>query len=212
MNGNVYGYARVSTKDQHIDRQVVALLQAGVEEKNIFVEYQSGKDFNRPVYQDLLQRLQQGDTLVITSVDRLGRDYDDTLEQWGILIREKGISLVVLELPLLNTDAQVDLIQRLIANLILEIQSYTAQVERENIRRRQRQGIDAAKARGVRFGRPRVEMPKNFPEVVESWRKREINSHTAAGLLGVSRNTFFRRVRELEKKEQEEQHSFRSRA
>lgn len=199
MNGRVFGYVRVSTKNQHEDRQMVAMREYGVPERNIIVEKKSGKDFDRPRYQRLLKRLKQGDTLVIQSLDRLGRDYLEVQEQWRIITKVKSVSIVVLDTPLLNTKENAELVGQLVADLVLHLFSYVAQSERESIRKRQREGIEAARARGVRFGRPRMEMPANFTEIVEQWRQGEFTAQEAAEKLGVSRSTFFRRVRELER-------------
>ena len=196
MSGITYGYVRVSTKNQKEDRQLIALRQYGVEEKRIVVEKQSGKDFERPLYQKLMRRLRAGDTLVVQSLDRLGRDYKEILEQWHIISRERGVSIVVLDMPLLCTRENKELIDRLISDMVLQMLSFVAQTEREKIRERQRQGIEAAKAKGVRFGRPRLEMPENYPEIVARWNRGEFSAREAARMLGVSRSTFFRRVRE----------------
>ena len=196
MGGITYGYVRVSTKNQKEDRQLIALRQYGVEEKRIVVEKQSGKDFERPLYQKLMRRLRAGDTLVVQSLDRLGRDYKEILEQWRVINRERGVSIVVLDMPLLCTKENKELIDRLISDMVLQMLSFVAQTEREKIRERQRQGIEAAKAKGVRFGRPRLEMPENYPEIVARWNRGEFTAREAARMLGVSRSTFFRRVRE----------------
>ena len=198
MEGKVYGYARVSTKNQNEDRQVIALQGYGIEKSRIMVEKQSGKDFNRPVYKRLLKKMKAGDTLVITSLDRLGRDYTEVQEQWRIINKERGISIVVLDMPLLNTKETTELIGRLISDLVLGIFSFVAQTERESIRARQREGIEAAKARGVRFGRPRLSVPEDFEELAKRWRRGEFTSEEAARNLGFSRSTFFRRVNEVE--------------
>ena len=197
MGGKTYGYARVSTKNQNEDRQVIALRDYGVEPRNIIVEKQSGKDFDRPLYRKMLRRLTAGDTLVVQSLDRLGRDYVEIQEQWRLLSKERGVSIVVLDMPLLCTQENQELINRLITDLVLQLFSFVAQTEREKIRERQRQGIEAAKARGVRFGRPRAELPGNFPEIVAAWSRGECTAREAARTLGVSRSTFFRRLREM---------------
>lgn len=197
MSARVFGYVRVSTKNQCEDRQMIAMREYGVPDKNIVVEKQSGKDFDRPRYQKLMRRLKRGDTLIIKSLDRLGRDYLEIQEQWRIISKEKGVSIIVLDMPLLNTKEHAELIGQLITDLVLQLFSFVAQTERENIRKRQREGIRAAKARGVRFGRPRIRMPKEFASLVDDWRQGKITAAQAAQQLGVSRTTFFRRVREL---------------
>ena len=193
----IYGYVRVSTSRQHEDRQLIALREYGVAERNIVVEKRSGKDFNRPHYKRLLGRLRPGDTLVIKSLDRLGRDYGEIQEQWRVISKERGAAIVVLDMPLLNTRKNAELVGQLITDLVLQLLSFVAQTEREDIRRRQREGIEAAKARGVRFGRPRLDMPEDFERIVEEWRKGEFTAAEAAERLGISRTTFFRRVRAL---------------
>ena len=166
---------------------------------NIVVEKQSGKDFDRPRYQKLLRRLRAGDTLVIKSLDRLGRDYLEIQNQWRIISKERGVAIVVLDMPLLNTKENAELIGQLITDLVLQLLSFVAQTERESIRARQREGIEAAKARGVRFGRPRLPMPEGFTKIVKQWREGKFTALEAAHQLGISRTTFFRRVRELER-------------
>ena len=203
MDGTVYGYARVSTQNQHEDRQLAAMREYGVATSRIIVEKQSGKDFDRPGYQNLLRQLHAGDTLVIKSLDRLGRSYTEIQEQWRVITKERGAAVVVLDMPLLNTREHTELVGRLISDLVLQLLSFVAETERESIRERQREGIDAAKARGVRFGRPRSELPEGFEETVEAWRRGEFTAREAVQRLGVSRGTFFRRVSELDiKKEQ----------
>ena len=198
MGGRIYGYVRVSTQHQCEDRQLAAMREYGVSENCIVVEKQSGKDFDRPQYQRLLRRLRAGDTLVVQSIDRLGRSYTEIQEQWRLISKEQGVAIVVLDMPLLNTREHTELVGQLISDLVLQLLSFVAQTERENIRERQRAGIDAAKARGVRFGRPRADFPENYVETVRAWRRGEFNALEASRRLGVSRCTFFNRVRELE--------------
>ena len=198
MGGKIYGYVRVSTQHQCEDRQLAAMREYGVSENCIVVEKQSGKDFDRPQYQRLLRRLRAGDTLVVQSIDRLGRSYAEIQEQWRFISKEQGVAIVVLDMPLLNTREHTELVGQLISDLVLQLLSFVAQTERENIRERQRAGIDAAKARGVRFGRPRADFPENYVETVRAWRRGEFNALEASRRLGVSRCTFFNRVRELE--------------
>ncbi|MBQ9719424.1 MAG: recombinase family protein [Oscillospiraceae bacterium] len=197
MSGKIYGYVRVSTKNQNEERQLIAMRNYGVAEERIIVEKQSGKDFDRPGYRRLLRRLHAGDTLVIASLDRLGRSYAEIQDQWRVISKERGIAIVVLDMPLLNTKDNAELVGQLITDLVLQLLSFVAQTERESIRTRQREGIEAAKARGVRFGRPRLALPDGFPDVVKKWRRGEFTALEAAQKLGISRSTFFRRVREL---------------
>ena len=187
-----YGYARVSSKDQNEQRQLDALMGAGVQRKHIFVDKQSGKDFDRDKYKRLVRKMKNGDTLIIKSIDRLGRNYDEILEQWRILTKEKGISIVVLDMPLLDTSQAKDLTGTLIADIVLQLLSYVAQTEREFIRQRQAEGIAAAKARGVRFGRKAMEIPEKFEGCWELWRQGQISSRRAAEMLQVSQSTFMR--------------------
>ena len=193
-----YGYARVSTKEQNTERQIAALTAFGLDGKSIYVDKQSGRDFDRPGYRRLLRRLRAGDTLVIQSLDRLGRNYAEIKEQWRVISKERGVAIVVLDMPLLNTREHTELVGQLISDLVLQLLSFVAQTERESIRERQREGIEAAKARGVRFGRPRAELPAGFEETVEAWRRGEFTAQEAARRLGISRGTFFNRVRELD--------------
>jgi DNA invertase Pin-like site-specific DNA recombinase len=187
----IYGYARVSTREQHVDRQLVALQDFGVPEENILLDKQSGKDFHRAAYRRLLKKLKSGDTFVIKSIDRLGRDYGEILEQWRVITKEKQAAIVVLDIPLLDTrQKERDLTGTFIADLVLQILSYVAQTEREFIRQRQAEGISAAKARGVRFGRPRLERPEGFREVKEAWERGEISAREAGRRLGVSHMMF----------------------
>ena len=201
MSSKVYGYVRVSTKGQNEDRQVIAMQNYGIADEQIVVEKQSGKDFDRPVYRRLLRRMRTGDTLVITSLDRLGRNYDEIQEQWRFISKERGIAIVVLDMPLLNTKENAELIGQFITDLVLQLLSFVAQTERESIRTRQREGIEAAKARGVRFGRPRLQLPEGFSSIVKKWREGAFTAQEAAQRLGFSRSTFFRRVRELEQQQ-----------
>ena len=190
MNENVYGYIRVSTREQNLDRQLLALRAFGVREKQIYQEKQSGKDFERPVYQRLIKKLKPGDTLVIKSIDRLGRNYDEILEQWRILTKEKKVDIVVLDMPLLDTRQGHDLTGMLIADIVLQLLSYVAQTEREYIRQRQAEGIAAARARGVHLGRKPKHKPENFAIVFSEWESGAISARTASKRLNVDRKTF----------------------
>lgn len=189
----IYGYARVSSRDQNADRQLIALRGFPVHEDNIFLDKLSGKDFNRPAYQRLLGVLEPDDVMVVKSIDRLGRNYNEILEQWRIITKKKLVRVVVLDMPMLDTRRGYgDLTGRFIADLVLEILSYVAETERDNIRQRQTEGIAAAKARGVRFGRPPIEQPQEFLAVHARWLQGEISAHEASRLLGVSRTTFLK--------------------
>ena len=190
MENMMYGYARVSTKEQHEARQMLALRAFGVEEKHIFLDRQSVKDFNRPQYQRLIRRLKKGDTLVIKSIDRLGRNYDEILDQWRTITKERQAAVVVLDMPLLDTRQGRDLTGTLIADIVLQLLSYVAQTEREFIRQRQAEGIAAAKARGVRFGARPMARPAVYPEKLAQWQKGEISAREAARQLGVTHKTF----------------------
>lgn len=192
MKGTIYGYARVSTREQNEDRQMIALRQFGAEEKNIFLDKQSGKDFNRPYYGKLLRRLHEGDTLVIKSIDRLGRNYQDILEQWRLITKEKKADIVVLDMPLLDTRQNRNLTGTLIADIVLQLLSYVAQTEREFIHQRQAEGIAAAQQRGVRFGRPCKEKPPQFGACLSAWKAGQISAREAARCLNVAHKTFLR--------------------
>lgn len=193
MSNKIYGYVRVSSKDQCEDRQLLALREHGVPDKNIFVDKMSGKDFIRPEYIKLLRKVRPGDTIVIKAIDRLGRNYEEIQEQWRIITKVKQAKIQVIDMPLLSTTGDnEDLTSKFIADLVLQILSYVAQTERESIRERQREGIEAAKLRGVRFGRPRKEVPEDFPYVKELWENGEITSRQAAAKLGISQETFLR--------------------
>lgn len=187
-----YGYIRVSTKDQNEDRQRIALIEAGVLPKNIILDKKSGKDFNRPGYRRLCKKVKPGDTLFIKSIDRLGRNYNEILEQWRYLTKEKRITIVVLDMPLLDTRKGRDLTGELISDIVLQLLSYVAQTEREFIRQRQAEGIAAAKARGVHFGRKPMEKPAEFETVYGLWSTGEISARKAAARIGVSHQTFLK--------------------
>lgn len=194
--GKAYGYVRVSTKEQNAARQVAAMKAYGVKPACMVIEKQSGKDFERPQYQRMIQQLQEGDTIVIKSIDRLGRNYEEILEQWRMITKEKKAAIVVLDMPLLNTERDRDLTGILISDIVLQLLSYVAQTEREFIRQRQKEGIAAAKARGVRFGRPRKPVPKEFYHLRKAWEQQAISSREAARRMGIAQNTFLRWCRE----------------
>lgn len=193
MKNIIYGYARVSTKDQCEDRQILALTRFAVKKENLYLDKLSGKDFNRPQYRRLMRKLRAGDTLVIVSIDRLGRDYEEIQNQWRIITKEKKADIVVLDMPLLDTrKSGKDLTGTFIADLVLQILSYVAQTEREKIRERQKEGIAAARLRGVRFGRPRKQIPAEFERLKAQWEQQAISSREAARRLDISQDTFLR--------------------
>jgi len=196
MNGNLYGYARVSTREQNLERQIISLMDFGVASANIYTDKQSGKDFERPAYKRLLRTLRRGDLLAVPSIDRLGRDYADIMEQWKYITKKKQAHIVVLDMKeLLDTRLSKDVTGIFISDIVLQLLSYVAQKERENIRERQAQGIAAAKARGVKFGRAALPLPDNFNEVYSRWLNHEINCREAAKLLDVCHVTFLRWVK-----------------
>lgn len=195
-----YGYIRVSTKEQNIDRQLTALSLENISKEQIFIDRASGKNFNRIEYQRLLTILQEDDDLVIKSIDRLGRNYDDILEQWKLLTKVKKVHLVVLDFPLLNTRNNIDTITgKLISDLVLQVLSYVSQMEREQIKQRQMEGIHEAKKRGKRFGRPQIKIPDEFLVAVESYKRNMLTIREGAKLLGVSKSTFHNWLKRVEK-------------
>ena len=197
MAGIMYGYARVSTQVQNEARQLAALRDFGVAEENIIIEKQSGKDFNRPRYKRLVRKLHSGDVLVTQSIDRLGRNYSEILEQWRLITKKRKAAIVVLDMPLLDTRQDRDLTGVLIADIVLQLLSYVAQKERESIRQRQTEGIAEAKARGVHCGRQRLRVPDGFEAIAAQWESGEISATVAAAALGMSRDTFLRRAKEF---------------
>ena len=192
-----YGYVRVSSTDQNEERQLIVMNGKRILAGNIYKDKQSGKDFERPQYKKMLKRLKAGDLLYILSIDRLGRNYEEIQNQWRVLTKEIGVDICVIDMPLLDTRNGKDLMGTFIADLVLQILSFVAQSERENIRKRQTEGIAAAKTRGVRFGRPEVPIPESFVRVAKQWNKGLISTHTALEKCGMSRSTFYRRRREL---------------
>ena len=191
-----YGYIRVSATDQNLNRQLIALKNAGVETKRIFVDKLSGKDFNRPNYKRLIKRLKRGDLLYIVSIDRLGRNYTEIQEQWRMLIHDKQVDICVLDMPLLDTRNKKDLMGTFVAELVLQILSFVAENERANIRKRQAEGIAAAKVRGVQFGRPKIVLPDDFVDIVYAWKRREFMLDDILQRYHISRTTFYRRAKE----------------
>ncbi len=192
-----YGYIRVSSTDQNEDRQLFAIKSKGIMDNFIFTDKQSGKDFNRPNYKKLLKRLKNGDLLYVLSIDRLGRNYEEIQNQWRVLTKEKGVDICVLDMPLLDTRNGKDLMGTFIADLVLQILSFVAQNERENIRKRQAEGIAAAKLRGVRFGRPEIEIPDDFGDIVKAFQKSKISFDEVLLKTGMKKTTFYRKLREF---------------
>lgn len=192
----IYGYVRVSSTDQNENRQMLALKEMCVDEKNIYIDKQSGKDFNRPNYKRLVWKLKPGDLLYILSIDRLGRNYEEIQNQWRVLTKEIGIDICVLDMPLLDTRNGKDLMGTFIADLVLQILSFVAQNERENIKKRQAEGIAAAKAKGVKFGRPEKEVPDDFGKIVHAWEQKRLHFKEVLNKCNMSESTFYRRLRE----------------
>ena len=195
----IYGYIRVSTREQNEDRQMIAMRELKIPERNLYMDKQSGKDFDRPQYQKMVRKLKKDDLLYIKSIDRLGRNYDEILEQWRILTKERGVDIVVLDMPLLDTRRGKDLMGTFLSDIVLQVLSFVAENERTNIRQRQAEGIAAAKARGVRFGRPPLPLPENFHSVYQKWRAGKITGTAAAQECGMPMSTFRYRARVYEK-------------
>ena len=193
---SIYGYIRVSTQEQNETRQQIALSAVGVAEDMIYMDKLSGKDFNRPEYKKLLRKLKKNDLLYIKSIDRLGRNYAEILEQWRVITKEKGVDIVVLDMPLLDTRRDKNLMGTLISDIVLQLLSFVAENERSNIRQRQAEGIAAAKAKGVHMGRPMKAVPKCFPSLVHKWNNRAISLEDVLDQSGMSEATFYRRLRE----------------
>ena len=195
---SVYGYIRVSSKDQKEDRQQIALKEVGVEKQNIYTDKQSGKDFNRPQYKKMLRKLKKDDLLYIKSIDRLGRNYEEILQQWRILTKEKVVDIVVLDMPLLDTRRGKDLMGTFLSDIVLQVLSFVAENERTNIKQRQAEGIAAAKAQGIKFGRPPLPLPDNFYEVHKAWRSKKITLKQAAAACNMPVGTFYGKARKFE--------------
>ena len=198
MAGTIYGYIRVSTREQNEDRQRLALAALPVPEENIYMDKQSGKDFERPQYRRLVRRLRRDDLLYVKSIDRLGRNYSEILEQWRMLTKEKGVDIAVLDMPLLDTRRGKDLMGTFLSDIVLQVLSFVAENERDNIRQRQADGIAAAKARGVRFGRPPLPLPDNFHMLHQAWRGQKITLRQAARACGMPTGTFYSKAIKLE--------------
>lgn len=197
--GNVYGYVRVSSKDQNEDRQVITMREMQVPGENIFIDKQSGKDFNRPQYKKMLRKVKENDLIYIKSIDRLGRNYDEILEQWKVITKDKRVDLYVIDMPLLDTRREKNLLGTFISDLVLALLSYVAENERANIHQRQAEGIAAAKARGVHFGRYPNPLPENFYEVYQKWKMKKISVSEAAKQCGMPQTTFFDKAKAYEK-------------
>ena len=194
-----YGYVRVSTAQQHIDRQIDALLELGLDKSCIFIDYESGKDFNRRNYKKLIRKLKKDDLVIIKSIDRLGRDYNMIIDEWRLITKEKEADIMVIDMPLLDTRIEgKNLVGKFISDIVLQVLSFVAQNERETMRIRQAEGIRTAKARGVKFGRPRINLPNNFEIVARQYLNKEITNKKACEILGMTRGTFFRYLKELD--------------
>ena len=195
---NIYGYIRVSTREQNEDRQLIALREMSVPEKNIFLDKQSGKDFDRPQYTKLVKKIKPGDLLYIKSIDRLGRNYEEIQNQWRVLTKEKGVDIVVLDMPLLDTRRGKDLMGTFLSDIVLQVLSFVAENERSTIRQRQAEGIAAAKARGVKFGRPKTPLPDNFHQIHKEWRSKKLTLNQAANACAMPASTFYYKAVQLE--------------
>lgn len=186
-----YGYIRVSTKEQNVDRQLSAILKEDVEANNIFIDKSSGKDFNRKQYRKLIRKLKEGDELYIKSIDRLGRNYDEIIKEWNYITKGKSVEIIVLDFPLLDTRAKVSGITgRFLSDIVLQILSYVAQIERENIHQRQMEGIREAKKKGIKFGRNEIEIPEKFDNIAKRWIRKELSLRAGAAILKISDTTF----------------------
>lgn len=196
MKNNVYGYIRVSTREQNIERQMISLQEAGVSKENIYIDRQSGKNFQRPAYNKMMSLVREGDLIIVKSIDRLGRNYKEIMEQWGIITKERKADIRILDMPLLDTTKTKDLLGTFISDVVLQLLSFVAENERDNIRQRQAEGIAAAKARGVRFGKPLIPMPDNFPELYKEWEEDRLTINELASLCNMGRSTMYKRIGE----------------
>lgn len=193
----VYGYIRVSTREQNEDRQLIAIQERNIEKSQIYMDKMSGKDFNRPAYKRLLKKLKRGDLIVVKSIDRLGRNYEEIIEQWRIITKEKGADILVIDMPLLDTTRGKDLLGTFISDLVLQLLSFVAENERNNIRQRQMEGIRAAKQKGIQFGRPKIQTPVEFKYIVNDWKLGKFTRKEAIKLSGLKESTFYNRIREF---------------
>lgn len=196
MNNKVYGYIRVSTQEQNIERQMIALLDAGMDTKDIYIDKQSGKNFKRPAYVRMMRRVREGDLIIVKSIDRLGRNYQEIMEQWRVITKEKKVDIRILDMPLLDTTRTKDLLGTFISDVVLQLLSFVAENERDNIRQRQAEGIAAAKARGVQFGKPMIPIPDNFPELYKQWQAGAISIKEFAKACNMGRSTMYNRIKE----------------
>lgn len=194
MKNKTYAYIRVSTREQNEDRQILALERFQIPAENIYIDKQSGKDFDRPAYYKMMQRIKKGDKLIVKSIDRLGRNYQEIIRQWGLITKEKGADIIVIDMPLLDTTKGKDLLGTLISDLVLQLLSFVAENERMNIRQRQQEGIRAAKLKGVHFGREQKRFDCDFNSIIEQWKRKEITRREAITLSGMSESTFYRRL------------------
>lgn len=196
MENKVYGYIRVSTREQNIERQMISLLDAGIRKKDIYVDKQSGKNFQRPAYKKMMAQVREGDLIIVKSIDRLGRNYQEIMEQWRVITKKKKADIRIQDMPLLDTTKTKDLLGTFISDVVLQLLSFVAENERHNIRQRQAEGIAAAKARGVQFGKPMIPTPKNFPELYEQWEANIISINEFASLCNMGRSTIYKRIGE----------------
>lgn len=199
MNNRKYGYIRVSTREQNIERQMLALLDEEVNRRNIYIDKQSGKDFQRPAYVKMIRRVREGDLIVIKSIDRLGRNYQEIMEQWRVITKEKKADIRILDMPLLDTAKTKDLLGTFISDIVLQLLSFVAENERDNIRQRQAEGIAAAKAKGVQFGRPVIPLPENFPELYREWETSRISLEEFAKRCNMGRSTIYKHIEKYRK-------------
>lgn len=196
VEGKVYGYIRVSTQEQNIDRQLISLMNIGIAKKNIYIDKQSGKNFKRPSYTKMMRKIREGDLLIMKNIDRLGRNYQEIMEQWRIITKEKKADIRILDMPLLDTTRTKNLLGTFIIDVVLQLLSFVAENERDNIRQRQAEGIAAARARGVQFGKPRIPVPDNFSELYKQWEMELISIEEFAGFCDMSRSTLYKRIGE----------------
>lgn len=196
------GYMRVSSRDQKEDRQKISLMEVGIMEENIYMDKMSGKDFDRPQYKKLLERLDENSILFVKSIDRLGRNYSDLNEQWRMITKEKKADIVVIDMPILDTRKEKNLMGTFISDIVLTLLSYVAENERVNIRQRQAEGIAAAKARGVKFGRPKKQLPDNFDEICTAWQKKQLSQKEAAKACNMAESTFYYKAKKLEREKE----------